>query len=107
VTVKPEPAPASGHGSTLAALTLGLVALGAVVIAPPFAITLIFVVAPAWFGADVIARRRQRKHGLPTSLARKLAWIAVLAITMPIVLGIALFTAVAVVCQFSPPGNFH
>ena len=68
-------------------------------------VPLIFVV-PAWFGAVVFTRRR-RKRGLPTSIARKLAWIAVLTITIPIVLVMALIIAVGLVCQFTGPPSFH
>jgi hypothetical protein len=118
--MKPEPSPTSGHRSPLGALALGLVVIGVVAIAPALVLVVIEVyelgpwlvfgllifVAPAWFGAVVIARRR-RKRGLPTSIARKLAWIAVLTITIPIVLVVALIIAVGLVCRFTGPPNLH
>jgi hypothetical protein len=118
--MKPEPSPTSGHRSPLVALKLGLVVIGVFLIAPVLGMAvyllyalgdwLVFVplifVAPAWFGAVVSARRR-RKRGLPTSIARKLAWIAVLTITIPIVLVMALVITVGLVCQFTGPPSFH
>ncbi len=104
--IKSEPMPEPGNGSGPVGLALALVLLGCVVIAPRFVFGLLIFVLPAWAVAEYIARRR-RNRGLPTSMARKLVWIAVLTVTLPIVLGVAIFTAVALICQFSPPGSFH
>jgi hypothetical protein len=106
VTMKPEPAPAPGDGSVPIGLALALVLLGGAVIAPWFVCGLAIFVLPAWAVAEYIAHRR-RKRGLPTSTARRLVWIAVLAIIIPIVMGVSLITAVAVICQFSGSQNFH
>ncbi len=100
--MKPEPAPESGGGSNLVGVALAVVLLGSVVIAPGFALGLAIFVLPAWAVAEHIAHRR-RKRGLPTSMARRLVWIAVLTIIIPIAVGIA----VMLICQFSPPGSFH
>ena len=84
---------------------LALVLLGGAVIAPWFVCGLAIFVLPAWAVAEYIAHRR-RKRGLPTSMARRLVWIAVLAIIIPIVTGLALVIAVLLICRFSGPQHF-
>jgi ribosomal protein L40E len=106
--VPPKPAPSrmSDNAWPLIALTLGLVALGGVVIAPGLVIGLLIVVLPAWVGAEWIAHRR-RNRGLPTSTARKVVWIVVLSILLPILLGVALFIAFWLICLMTGPPNFR
>ena len=67
-------------------------------------IVLLIFVLPAWGGAEWIAYRRRRR-GLPTSATRKVAWILVLTILIPILLGVALFIAVWVICMSGGPIN--
>ena len=105
VPMKSEPSPTSGHASGLVALALGLVALGAVVIAPGLVLGLLIVVLPAWAVAEHIAHRR-RNRGLPTSTTRKLVWIAVLSVVMPM-LFVALFIALWMICMVTGPPTFH
>jgi hypothetical protein len=105
VTMKPEPASESGAGSGLVGVALVLVLLGGVAIAPGLGFGMAISALPAWAIAESIARRR-RKRGLPTSMARKIVWIAVLTIIMPIVMGLALVIAVLLICQFSGPQHF-
>jgi hypothetical protein len=80
------------------AIVLGMVVLGGIAIAPGLIIVLLIFVLPAWAGAEWIAYRRRRR-GLPTSATRKVAWILVLTILLPILLGVALFIAVWVICM--------
>ena len=105
---KPEPSSDSGHGPALIGLTLalGLVALGALAMVPGLAIGLLILVVPPWIGAEMIANRR-RNRGLPTSATRKVAWILVLTILIPILLGVALFIAFWMICLVAGPPNFH
>jgi ribosomal protein L40E len=104
---KPAPlSPTSGNASSLIGLTLGLVALGGIVIAPGLVIGLLIVVLPAWAGAAWIAHRR-RNRGLPTSTTRKVVWIVVLSILLPILLGVALFIAFWLICLMTGPPTFR
>jgi hypothetical protein len=104
--MKPEPPPPSGDGSTLVLFVLGLVALGGLAVAPGVVVTLAIFALPAWGITELIARRR-RKRGLSTSLARKLALIATLTTAIPIVLALALFIAVWMICMANAPPSFH
>jgi hypothetical protein len=103
--IKPEPAPESGAGSILVGVALVLVLLGGVVFAPGLAFGMAISALPAWAVTEYIARRR-RDRGLPTSTARKLVWIAVLTIIIPIVTGLALVIAVLLICRFGGPQHF-
>jgi hypothetical protein len=96
----------SDHGSALIGPALCLVTLGAVVIAPGLVIGLLIPVLPAWAVAEGIARRRRRR-GLPISTTRKVVWIVGLTILVPILLGVALFIALWLVCLVTGPPSFH
>ena len=63
---------------------------------------LVIVVLPAWAVAEMIAHRR-RNRGLPTSTTRKVVWIVVLAVVIPILLGVALFIAFWLICLIERP----
>ncbi|MGP0067245.1 MAG: hypothetical protein ACLQGP_27080 [Isosphaeraceae bacterium] len=103
---KPAPPPMSDHSNALIGVTLGLVALGGLVIAPGLVLAMVIVVAPAWAVAEVIANRR-RNRGLPTSTTRKFVWIVVLTFLLPILLGLALFIAFWLICMMSSPAGFR
>jgi hypothetical protein len=90
------------QATALVGLTLGLVALGAVAIAPGLVIGLLILVAPAWIGAEIIANRR-RNRGMTTSTTRKVMWIVVLAILLPV----AMFIAFMMVCMAVNLPNMH
>ncbi len=104
--LKPGPPPTSGQGSGLVGLALALVALGATAIAPGVMFGLAVLILPAAIGAEFIARRR-RNRGLPTSTTRKVAWIAVLTVLMPFLVGMALIIALLPICLLSSPQTFH
>jgi hypothetical protein len=104
--VKSGPSPSSDNATPLVVLVLGLLALGGFAIAPGLAIALLVLLALAWIGAEMIEHRRQNRD-LPTSTARKVVWIAVLAVTIPVVLGVTLFTALWLICLVNGPPSFH
>ncbi len=103
--MKAEPPPTSGDGSAPVLLVLGLVALGGLAIAPGLAIGLAIFALPAWGVAEFIARRR-RNRGLPTSTATKFVWIAMLTVAIPILLGLALFITIWLICLVEGPPKF-
>ncbi len=86
-------------------LVLVLMMLGMAIV-PGLVIGLLILVVPSWVGAEMIAHRRQNR-GLPTLTTRKVLWIVGLAILLPILLSVALFIALWMVCLVTGPPNFH
>ena len=103
---KPAPSQMSDGAWPIIALVLGLVVVGGVAIAPGLIIVLLIFVLPAWGLAEWVAHRRRRR-GLPTSATRKVAWILMLTIVLPILLGVAVFIALWLICMANGPPNFH
>lgn len=99
---KREASSDSNYAMAVIGVTLGLVVLGALAIAPGLVIGLLILVVPAWIGAEMIMSRR-RTRGLSTLTLRKVVWIIVLAILLPV----ALFIALMMVCMMGGPPNFH
>jgi hypothetical protein len=107
--MSPKPAPQqqqSGGAWPIIALVLGLVVVGGVAIAPGLIIVLLIFSLPAWGIAEWIAYRRRRR-GQPMSIATKAAWIVGLAIGLPVLLGVALFITVWMICLVNGAPNFH
>ena len=77
-------------------------AIGGLAAAPGLVIVLAVFGVPAWIGALIINDNR-RNRGLPTSPAKTIAWIGALTILLPV----AGFIAIFLVCLTNGPPNFH
>jgi hypothetical protein len=102
----PKPVPQQVSESVAPLVTLVVVVLGGLAIAPGLIIVLLIFSLPAWGIAEWLAYRRRRR-GLPTSIAMKASWIVGLAIGLPILLSVALFIAVWMICMINGAPNFH